>query len=101
MHKRMAMNLRVGRRVGWAVILTLTIVVTASVGFCVFDRDHDGSDDHGMSLDLCLGMLVTSLVVVLLAGLAASGWAATYRLEPVPVVDLRVPAPPPKSTRLP
>jgi len=84
----------------WLAILALTIAVTASVGFCLFDRDHDGSDDHGVSLDLCLGMLVTSLVVVLLAGLVPSGWAATDRLEPVPVVGLRVPAPPPKSALL-
>jgi hypothetical protein len=85
------------RASGWLVIVALTIAVTATVGFCVFDHDHDGSHDHGVSLDLCLGMLVTALVVVLLAGLAPSGWAVTYRLEPVPVVGLRVPAPPPKS----
>jgi len=94
------MNVMVRDRVRtscWLVVLALTIAVTAMVGLCLFDRDHDGSDDHGMSLDLCLGMLVTSLVVVLLAGLVPSGWAVTYRLEPVPVVGLRVPAPPPKS----
>jgi len=27
---------------------------SATVGFCLFDRDHDGRDDHGMSPDLCL-----------------------------------------------
>jgi hypothetical protein len=85
------------RASAWLVLLALTIAVTASVGLCLFDRDHDGSDDHGVSLDLCLGMLVTSLVVVLLAGLVPSGWAVIYRLEPVPVVGLYVPAPPPKS----
>ena len=85
---------------GWLVILALTIAVTASVGLCLFDRDHDGSDDHGVSFDLCLGMLVAGLVVVLIAGLVPSGWAVTYRLEPVPLVGLRVPAPPPKSTLL-
>ncbi len=97
------MNVMVRDRVrasGWLVVLALTIAVTAMVGLCLFDRDHDGSDDHGMSFDLCLGMLVTSLVVVLLAGLVPSGWAVTYRLDPVPVVGLRVPAPPPKSTFL-
>jgi len=94
------MNVMVRDRVrtsGWLIVLALTIAVTAMVGICLFDRDHDGSDGHGVSLDLCLGMLVTSLVVVLLAGLVPSGWAVTYRLEPVPVVGLRVPAPPPKS----
>jgi len=103
MHKGTAMNVMVRDRVrtsGWLVVLALTIAVTAMVGLCLFDRDHDGSDDHGMSLDLCLGMLVTSLVIVLLAGLVPSGWAVTYRLDPVPVVGLRVPAPPPKSTFL-
>lgn len=86
---------------GWAtVVLTLMIAVTATVGFCLFDRDHDGSDHHGVSPDLCLGMLITSLVVVLLAGLVPSGWTVTYRLEPVPVVGLRIPVPPPKSELL-
>ena len=84
------------RASGWLVILVLTIAMTASVGLCLFDRDHDGSDDHGVSVDLCLGMLVTSLLVVLPSGLVSSGWAVIYRLEPVPVVGLRVPSPPPK-----
>ena len=42
-------------------------------------------------------MLLTSLMIVLLAGLVPSGWVATYKVEPVPIVGLRVPAPPPKS----
>jgi len=90
------------RTSGWAtVVVAAMIVITATVGFCLFDGGHDGSDDHhGVSPDLCLGMLFTSLVVVLLAELVPSGWAVTYRLEPVPVVGLRVPAPPPKSTLL-
>jgi len=82
---------------GWATLtLTLMIAVTATVGFCLLDGDHDGRDDHGVSPDLCLGMLLTSLMIVLLAGLVPSGWAATYKVEPVPIVGLRVPAPPPK-----
>ena len=86
------------RASGWATLtLTLMIAVTATVGFCLFDGDHDGRDDHGVSPDLCRGMLLTSLMVVLLAGLIPSGWVATYKLEPVPIVGLRVPAPPPKS----
>ena len=84
-------------RASGLVVLALTIALTALVGLCLFDRDHEGSEDHGMSVDLCLGMLVTSLVVVLLVGLAPSGWAVIYRLELVPAVGLRVPAPPPKS----
>jgi hypothetical protein len=104
MHKGTLVNLLVRDRLrmsGWAtVIVGLMIAVTATVGFCMFDRDHDSSDDHGVSPDLCLSMLITSLMVVLLAGLVPNGWAAKYRLEPVPVVGLRVPAPPPKSPLL-
>jgi len=86
---------------GWAtVVVAAMIVITATVGFCLFDGGHDGSDDHGVSPDLCFGMLITSLVVVLLAGLVPTGWAVTYRLEPVPIVGLRIPAPPPKSALL-
>jgi len=101
MHKRTSMNVMVRDRLrvsGWATLtLTLMIAVTATVGFCLFDGDRDGRDDHGVSPDLCLGMLLTSLMIVLLAGLVPSGWAATYKVEPVPIVGLRVPAPPPKS----
>jgi len=101
MHKKASMNVMVRDRLrvsGWATLtLTLMIAVTATVGFCLFDGDHDARDDHGVSPDLCLGMLLTSLMVVLLAGLVPSGWVATYKLEPVPIVGLRVPAPPPKS----
>jgi hypothetical protein len=105
MHKGTLMNMVVRDRLrvsGWAtVIVSLMIAVTATVGFCLFDRDYDGSDHHGVSPDLCLAMLITSLlVVVLLAELVPSGWAVTYQLEPVPAVGLHVPSPPPKSPLL-
>lgn len=96
------MNVMIGHRLlrgSWTTVLVAaTIAIAATVGFCLFDGGHAGGDDHGVSPDLCFGMLITSGVVVLLVGLLPSGWAVTYRLEPVPVVGLRVPAPPPKST---
>ena len=89
------------RRRGWpTVMMTLMIALTATIGFCLFDGDHDGSDHHGASLDLCFSMLSTSLVIVLLTGLVPSGWAITYRSPSIPIVGLRVPSPPPKSTLL-
>jgi hypothetical protein len=89
------------RRRGWAtVMMTLMIALTATIGFCLFDGDHDDSDHHGASHDLCLSMLFTSLAVILLTGLVPSGWAVTYRPASIPIVGLRVPSPPPKSTLL-
>ena len=81
----------------WAarvIVISMAMLVMA-VGFCLFDKnDHDGTDDHA-SVDLCLGMLTASLLVVLSGTLAWTGIVGTD------VVALRslsphVPAPPPK-----
>jgi hypothetical protein len=75
----------------------MAVLITLAAGFCVFDADHDGNPDHAIPLDLCLGMLVASVTVTLLAQLPLTGWAEPYRLLPVPVPLLHIPAPPPKS----
>ena len=78
----------------------MAVLIALATGFCVFDADHDGTSDHALPLDLCLGMLVASLTVMLLVGLPLTGWAAPYRLLAVPAPLLHTPAPPPKSILL-
>jgi hypothetical protein len=77
----------------------ILVVLVLAVGFCIFDGDDDDVDGHA-GLDLCLGMLVTALTVVLVARLPLSGSTAAFLLAPVLDVTAHVPAPPPKTARL-
>ena len=74
--------------------LVLAVLVLA-IGFCVFDGDEHGGGHAG--LDLCLGMLVTSLSVTLVCRLPLIGLASADHLAAVPEFSARVPAPPPKT----
>jgi hypothetical protein len=49
----------------WAgqVGLVAMILVTAAVGFCLFDGDQHGTTHHGMSIDLCAGLAILSVAV--------------------------------------
>jgi len=76
-----------------AAILGMAVLIFA-VGFCVFDS-HDGTDEHA-GVDLCLGMLAGSLIIVLVSGLPLTGLTSVYRLAPVRGFSPHVPAPPPK-----
>jgi hypothetical protein len=76
----------------------ILVVLVLAVGFCIFDGDDD-ADGHA-GLDLCLGMLVTALTVVLIARLPLSGSTAAFVPAPVLDVSPHVPAPPPKTARL-
>jgi hypothetical protein len=95
------MNARVRNRLrsSWWVsgALVVAALIALAVGFCVFDADHGGTTDHAVPLDLCLGMLVASVTVVLLARLPLTGWVAAYHLLAVPSPAVTTPAPPPKS----
>ncbi len=74
--------------------LILAVLVLA-IGFCVFDGDeHEGG--HA-GLDLCLGMLVTSLTVTLVSRLPLTGLASADRFAALPAFAARVPAPPPRT----
>jgi hypothetical protein len=76
----------------------ILVMLVLAVGLCIFDGDDDGDGHAG--LDLCLGMLVTSLTVVLIARLPLSGSTAAFLLAPVLDVLSHVPAPPPKTAPL-
>ena len=83
-------------RFGWALVLTAALVIVAA-GLCVFDQSHDAMSDHGMSPDLCAGLLVFSLAVPLLAGPGVNGWYRPVLVRSSCVTPVRVPDPPPKS----
>ena len=74
--------------------LILAVLVLA-VGFCVFDGDEH--EDGHAGLDLCLGMLVTSLSVTLVSRLPLTGLANAGHMAAVIEFSARVPAPPPKT----
>jgi hypothetical protein len=76
----------------------ILVVLVLAVGFCIFDGDDDVDGHAGM--DLCLGMLVTALTVVLIARLPLSGSTAAFLLALVRDVSSHVPAPPPKTAPL-
>jgi hypothetical protein len=80
---------------GKAVTIAVALLILA-VSFCMFLHEQDG----GMAPDLCAGMLVSSLALVLLSGPLVNG-----RLLPDPIrsayaVSLHIPDPPPKSRSL-
>lgn len=74
--------------------LILAVLVLA-IGFCVFDGD--AHEDGHAGLDLCLGMLVTSLTATLVSRLPLTGLASADRFAALPAFAARVPAPPPRT----
>ena len=87
---------RMKSRFGWALFLTVALVIVAA-GLCVFDQSHDAMSDHGMSPDLCAGLLVFSLAVPLLAGPGVNGWYRPVLVRSSCVTRVRALDPPPKS----
>jgi hypothetical protein len=77
------------------VLGLILVFLVLAVGFCVFDGDEH--EDGHAGLDLCLGMLVTSLTFTLVARLPLTGLAGADRLAVVIEFSALVPAPPPKT----
>jgi hypothetical protein len=77
------------------VLGVILAVLVLAIGFCVFDGDEH--EDGPAGLDLCLGMLVTSLTATLVCRLPLTGSASADRLAAVLDVSARVPAPPPRT----
>jgi hypothetical protein len=73
------------------IVLILLVMGTA---FCLLDPDCDMT--HTARTGLCFGMLVAALVVVLLAGLEAAGWACGSVAAPAYAVAVPDPSPPPR-----
>lgn len=70
-------------------------MLVLAIGFCVFDGD--GHEDGQAGLDLCLGMLMTSLTATLVYQLPLTGLTSADRFAAVLDVSARVPAPPPRT----
>ncbi len=85
---------------GEAAVVT-AVLLTLAVGLCVFVHyDQDGMDGHAMAPDLCAGMLVSSLALVLLAGPLVNGRLLLDPIRSVYAVSLHIPDPPPKFRSL-
>ena len=82
-------------RLRWGFAVAVVLVIVAA-GFCVFHQSHDAMSDHGMSLDLCAGLLVFSLAVPLLAGPGMNGWYRPALVRSSCVTGVRALDPPPK-----
>ena len=81
----------------WARGAVIAIVVLlATVGFCLFEGDHDG-EQHMSSVHVCSAMVVSSPVRAAIA-LVVIGGALMLSVPRVPAVTLGVPVPPPKLT---
>lgn len=78
------------------VLGLILAVLVLGVGFCLFD----GAEGGHVGLDLCLGMLVTSLTV-LVYQLPLTGLASADRFAAVLACSARILAPPPKTALLP
>lgn len=64
---------------------------------------HDGDMDHQhhvMPPDLCLGFLVASFSLIVLARPLVAGWAPVLPLAPAYATTLHILEPPPKSRSL-
>ena len=82
-----------------AGVVALALLVLAA-GFCAFDRDHDGHDDHMMLHDLCLIALLVPAITVLVIGLLPNEPVSGNRDPALVTAPLSVPKPPPRSARL-
>jgi hypothetical protein len=76
------------------------VLLVLATGLCLFDGDHDGSRDHAMRPDLCLGMLAIALSVFPLIRPVVRGWVLLVPATLVPAVAIHLPDPPPKIAPL-
>jgi hypothetical protein len=79
------------------VIAVLAAVIAVAAGFCVFDDHAGAAHDHGISIDLCLGMLGVLSAVPPLMALSAVGWAIPALAAAMVPATLHVLDPPPRS----
>lgn len=87
------------KRWPWQAAVVALALLTLAVGLCLFDDDGAGTDNHGISRDLCGGFLASALTVMLLA-LTALNPVLVESLRPVCAATLGRLDPPPKSLHL-
>ena len=86
-------------RSGQVVAIAAALLIPA-VGFCMFVHDQNGMDGQAMAPDLCAGMLVSSLALVLVVAPLVNGRLLVEPIPPVYAVSLYIPDPPPKFRSL-
>ena len=86
---------------GWPgrVLLGLMVLVIVAVGLCLFHGDEHGSAHDGACLDLCSGLAITSVAMIVLAFVPIHELFVDppYVVHAVPLHRLD---PPPKSPSL-
>ena len=88
---------RMGSRLPRGLAIAVAVVIVTASFCCVFARGHDAMGDHGMSSDLCAGLLVFSLAIPRLAGPGFYGWYRPALARSSRVTRVRALDPPPKS----
>jgi hypothetical protein len=79
-------------------VVFVALLLTLAAGQCFFDQGDDHWMHDGMTLDLCLLMVVVlSIAPILLVGPLLSGWADSYLPLVVATAPVRVLDPPPKT----
>ena len=80
--------------------VVVAVLLTMAVGLCMFVHDSAGADGQAMPPDLCAGMLVSSLALVLLSGPLVNGRLLLDPIRSAYAVSLHIPDPPPKFRSL-
>jgi hypothetical protein len=76
------------------------VLLALGIGLCLFDADGHLANGHATSPDLCLAMIIVSVVTVFLAGRLAGSWALLVPVMAPYTVTIHIPDPPPKSLSL-
>jgi hypothetical protein len=80
------------------ILVIVAVLLTLAAGQCFFDQGDEHWMHDGMTLDLCLLMMVVlSIAPILLAGPLLSGWASAYLPPMLVTAPVRVLDPPPKT----
>jgi hypothetical protein len=80
--------------------VVVLIAVLAMAGLVCLLHDEGMNHQHVMAPDLCLGLLVASLTVVVLVRPLAPGWTIALPPAPAYATTLHLPDPPPKLRSL-
>ena len=76
-------------------IAILAILAVVAVGWCLLDRDADGTGDEAM--DLCVAAVAAIAAPAVLVVTLGVGWPISAIANSVSIVSPDLPDPPPKS----
>jgi hypothetical protein len=81
----------------WQVAVIGAMLLTLTLGLCLFDVDYEDQADHALLPHLCAGVVGPMVAPVLLAALPLSGQLLFDSIHSIPVAPLYRQDPPPKS----